>query len=118
VMQAFNVGVVKSRDDHVSAVSPDAVCVLECTTVGLASENERPLALGVRKLAEFLSTNPHLVEEVTNSPAGVVFNFMATMELKQKSETAENNAYSLRSNALDQGTYATTDCKWTSIANN
>jgi predicted RNase H-like nuclease len=75
------------------------------------------LALGVRKLAEFLSTNPHLVEEVTNSPAGVVFNFMATMELKQKSETAENNAYSLRSNALDQGTFATTDCKWTSIAN-
>jgi hypothetical protein len=52
------------------------------------TEDERPLAGGDRKLTEFLSTNQHLAEEVTNSSAGVVFNFMATMEFKHKSETA------------------------------
>jgi hypothetical protein len=50
VAQAFNVGLVKSRDDHMSAVSPDVVCVLEYTTEGWATQDERPLARVVRKL--------------------------------------------------------------------
>jgi hypothetical protein len=49
VAQAFNVGLVKSRDDHTSAVSPDVVCVLEYTTEGWATQDERPLAGDVRK---------------------------------------------------------------------
>jgi hypothetical protein len=108
VVQAFNVGLVKSRDDHVSAVFPDAVCVLECRTVGLASEDERPLAGGVRKLAEFLSTNQHSAEEVTNSSAGVVFNFMATMEFMHKSETATQQEARRRMNGT------TLSCGWVS----
>jgi hypothetical protein len=50
VAQAFNVGLVKSRDDRMSTVSPDVVCVLEYTTEGWATQDERPLARVVRKL--------------------------------------------------------------------
>jgi hypothetical protein len=63
-MLTFNDGLVKSRDDHMSAACPDAGCVLECATVALATQNETPLARGVRKLSEFLSANANFAEKV------------------------------------------------------
>jgi hypothetical protein len=39
VVQAFQVGLVNSREDNISAGPPDAVCVMECTTVGLVDGN-------------------------------------------------------------------------------
>lgn len=89
VVQAFNIGLVKCRDDHVSAVSPDAICVLECSTVPLATDDESQLASDVKKLSEFLSTScedNNLVEELQRGADGIVHNFMSTMEYKHKSE--------------------------------
>jgi hypothetical protein len=87
VVQTFGVGLVKSRDDHISANSPDAVCALECSTVGLAANDEFKLVRDVRKLCSFLSTTNGLVERKDENDDDV-FNFMATMEYKHKSETA------------------------------
>jgi hypothetical protein len=56
------VGLVKSRTDHISVVSPDAVCVLECTTIGLANNDESKLAGDIKKLSKFLSTTDEMVE--------------------------------------------------------
>jgi hypothetical protein len=86
VIQAFQVGLVKSREDHVSAVSPDAVCVMGCTTVGLADDDDSKLANHVRKLSRYLTTRTEGVEKVCDDSSGVVFNFMATLEYKHKSE--------------------------------
>jgi hypothetical protein len=64
VIQAFRVGLIKSRDDFISSVSPDAVVVLECKTIGLPTDDESSLGRDVRKLAAFLSTNTELAEKV------------------------------------------------------
>jgi hypothetical protein len=67
VVQAFNVGLVKSRDDIISSVSPDAVFVLECKTVGLAIDDESRLASDVRKLTAFLSSSTEFAEKVQDN---------------------------------------------------
>jgi hypothetical protein len=86
VVQAYNVGLIKSRQDHISEVSPDAMCDIECSTVGLQSTDESSLAMGVRKLSQFLSDVTDEVENLQDNLQGTVFNFMATMEYKHKSE--------------------------------
>jgi hypothetical protein len=85
VVQTFGVGLVKSRDDHISAVSPDAVCVFECSNVGLAANDESKLVRDVRQLCSFLSTTNGLVERKDENDDGDLFCFMAIMEYKHKS---------------------------------
>jgi hypothetical protein len=90
VVQAFHLGLVKSREDHVSAVSPDAICVVECSTAVLRGDDDSTLASYVRKLFGFLSTitdNDNVESLAKNSDGFVVFNVVATMEYKHKSET-------------------------------
>lgn len=102
ILQAFNVGLVKNREDHISAVSPDAVCVLGCTTVGLSPNNESLLAASVRKLCEFLDTCDEVsVEKVVENSGGNTFNVTATMEYKHKSEAStQQEARRIRSEVL------------------
>jgi hypothetical protein len=52
VVQAFRVGLIKSRDDYISSVSPDPVCVVECKLTGLQVQDESRLAVDVRKLTK------------------------------------------------------------------
>jgi hypothetical protein len=79
IVQAFSVGLVKNRDDHISAVSPDAVCVLGCTAVTLPPNGENNLAHNVRKLCDFLETCTEFSVETVTKNSGVIFNFTATM---------------------------------------
>jgi hypothetical protein len=79
---------LRAETTTIFAVSPDAVCVFECSTVGLAANDESKLVRDVRKLCSFLSTTNGLVERKDENDDGDVFNFMATMEYKHKSETA------------------------------
>jgi hypothetical protein len=64
VVQAFQVGLVRSREDDISAVSPDAVCVMECTTVGLVEDDDSRLACHVSKLSQYLTELTKAVEKV------------------------------------------------------
>jgi hypothetical protein len=103
VVQAYNVGLIKSRQDHISAISPDAMCVIECSTVGLQSTDESSLAIVVRKLSQFLSDVTDEVENVQDNPQGTVFNFMPTMEYKHKSDLkTQQEARRIRSEILKE----------------
>jgi hypothetical protein len=56
VSQGFNVGLVKSRDDKISAVSPDALAVLECaTSLTPGVSKYAQIALDSEKLAGCIS---------------------------------------------------------------
>jgi hypothetical protein len=59
--------------------------VLNC---GLDSNDDSKLVPDVKKLCSFLSTTNGLMERKDENDDGDVFNFMATMEYKHKSETA------------------------------
>jgi hypothetical protein len=103
VVQAFRVGLIKSRDDYISSVSPDAVCVVQCKLTGLTADEESRLASDVRKLYSFVSTNVDLAETILDNEEGIVFNFMATMEYKHKSEPAtQQAARRIRSQVLNE----------------
>jgi hypothetical protein len=41
VVQVFNAGLIKSKIEHILAVSPDALCILGYTTVGLTDVDDR-----------------------------------------------------------------------------
>jgi hypothetical protein len=62
---------------------------MEWTTIGLVSNDEKPLARGVLKnWQNFVQQSLYLAENVEDNSNGIVFNFMVTMEDKHKYETA------------------------------
>jgi hypothetical protein len=97
------VGLVKSRDDHMFTASPDVVCVLEYTTEGWATQDERPLARDVRKMPK--------MSEQTVMPATPVHDKegrpppgLGQVEISQEATLVVQEV-----KPVVQGTFATTD---------
>ena len=91
VSQGFNVGLVKSRDDKISAVSPDALAVLECATSLTPGVSEYgQIALDSDKLVAFLDMVVYAdgAAELIRHDDGVTMYTLACMEYKHKSEAS------------------------------
>jgi hypothetical protein len=89
IPQLINAGLVKSRGDHISAVSPDAMAVLQCVTElpeGVSADSLISIdCLIIRNYLGSRDPDDDAIEAVFENNS-LQFQTLATMEYKHKSE--------------------------------